>query len=66
MKNPMKKKRTVKKKSGLRPLTLRQKSTLKRHSVHHTKKHMALMRRLMKQGKTFGHAHKTAMKKVGK
>ena len=62
----MKKRRTVKKKSGLRPLTLRQKSALKRHNVHHTKKHMALMRKLMKHGKTFRHAHKTAMKKVGK
>lgn len=62
----MKKKKFVRKKSVMRPLTLRQKSTLKRHSVHHTRKHMALMRKLMKHGKIFTHAHKTAMKKVGK
>tara|TARA_B100001094_G_scaffold213396_1_gene207447 strand:- start:1108 stop:1293 length:186 start_codon:yes stop_codon:yes gene_type:complete len=47
-------------------LTQRQKDTLKRHSKHHTKKHMDEMKKLMKQGKTFGEAHKVAMKKVGK
>jgi hypothetical protein len=47
-------------------LTQRQKDTLKRHSKHHTKKHMAEMTKMMKQGKTFGEAHKMAMKKVGK
>ena len=47
-------------------LTQRQKDTLKRHSAHHTQKHMAMMRSLMKQGKTFGEAHKIAMKKIGK
>ena len=47
-------------------LTQRQKDTMKKHSVHHTKKHMAMMTKLMKEGKTFGEAHKIAMKKVGK
>tara|TARA_R100001463_G_scaffold63025_1_gene115973 strand:- start:285 stop:494 length:210 start_codon:yes stop_codon:yes gene_type:complete len=47
-------------------LTQRQKDTLKRHSVHHTKKHMTMMRKLMKSGKTFTQSHKMAMKKVGK
>ena len=47
-------------------LTDRQKSTLQRHSVHHTKKHMASMRSAMRKGKTFGAAHKEAMKKVGR
>tara|TARA_R100001086_G_scaffold233946_1_gene155876 strand:+ start:593 stop:790 length:198 start_codon:yes stop_codon:yes gene_type:complete len=47
-------------------LTQRQKDTLKRHSKHHTKKHIAEMTRLMKQGKTFTEGHKIAMKKVGK
>ena len=47
-------------------LTQRQKDTLKRHSKHHTKKHMDEMKKLMKQGKTFGEAHKVAIKKVGK
>eukprot|EP01050_Picozoa_sp_SAG11_P044548 SAG11_NODE_21728_length_419_cov_3.046875_1_plen_60_part_00 len=47
-------------------LTQRQKDTLKRHSHHHTKKHMNIMKGLMTSGKTFGEAHKIAMKKVGK
>lgn len=47
-------------------LTQRQKDTLKRHSKHHTKKHIKEMAESMKKGKTFGEAHKIAMKKVGK
>lgn len=47
-------------------LTDRQKTTLKKHSVHHTKKHMDMMKRLMRNGKTFTVSHKQAMKKVGK
>ena len=47
-------------------LTKRQEDTMKRHSVHHTKKHMDMMRSLMIKGDTFGQAHKKAMKKVGK
>ena len=47
-------------------LTQRQMDTLKRHSVHHTAKHMTEMRKLMRGGKTFTESHKLAMKKVGK
>ena len=47
-------------------ITKRQQETLKKHSVHHTPKHMAEMRKLMKNGETFTSAHKKAMKKVGK
>lgn len=47
-------------------LTQRQKDTLKRHSKHHTSKHLSEMKKLMKQGKTFGESHKIAMKRVGK
>ena len=47
-------------------LTQRQKDSLKRHSKHHTKKHIAEMTKMMKAGKTFGESHKIAMKKVGK
>ena len=47
-------------------LTKRQENTMKKHSVHHTKKHMDSMRSMMLEGKTFGQAHKEAMKKVGK
>ena len=49
-----------------RQLTQRQKDTLKRHSSHHTAKHMTEMRKLMRSGKTFTESHKIAMRKVGK
>ena len=47
-------------------LTKRQTDTLKKHSVHHTPKHMAFMRKEMREGTTFSAAHKDALKKVGK
>ena len=47
-------------------LTKKQKDTLKKHSVHHSKKHMAMMRKEMRAGKSFTAAHKKAQKKVGK
>jgi len=47
-------------------LTRRQLDALKKHSVHHTSKHMTMMRKMMNAGKTFTQAHKAAMKKVGK
>tara|TARA_Y100001951_G_C11144097_1_gene185315 strand:+ start:95 stop:256 length:162 start_codon:yes stop_codon:yes gene_type:complete len=53
----------MKKQKGL---TKRQQDTMKKHSVHHSKKHMDLMKKLMIKGKTFGEAHKTAIKTVGK
>tara|TARA_R100000805_G_C3620181_1_gene123705 strand:- start:1482 stop:1688 length:207 start_codon:yes stop_codon:yes gene_type:complete len=47
-------------------LTQRQKDALKKHSKHHTKKHISEMTKLMKQGKSFGESHKITQKKVGK
>jgi len=47
-------------------LTKKQKDTLKKHSVHHSKKHMAMMRKEMRAGKSFSAAHKKAKKLVGK
>tara|TARA_R110000796_G_scaffold10202_5_gene34116 strand:- start:856 stop:1005 length:150 start_codon:yes stop_codon:yes gene_type:complete len=44
-------------------LTARQKTTLKKHSVHHTKKHMKDMRTAMAKGISFTKAHKIALKK---
>ena len=46
-------------------LTEKQKNTLAKHKKHHTVKHMAMMRKLMNEGKSFTAAHKMAMKKVG-
>tara|TARA_R100000655_G_scaffold21779_3_gene44539 strand:- start:443 stop:604 length:162 start_codon:yes stop_codon:yes gene_type:complete len=47
-------------------LTKRQKDTLKKHSVHHSKKHMAMMRKEMRAGKSFSAAHKKAKRLIGK
>lgn len=47
-------------------LTKKQKEMLKKHSVHHTKKHMDEMKKLMLAGKTFKQAHDITMKKIGK
>jgi len=46
-------------------LTKRQKDTMAKHKVHHTAKHMKVMKEEMLKGKTFTVAHKIAMKKVG-
>jgi len=47
-------------------LTPRQKNLLKKHSEHHSKKHMEYMKRKMREGDTFKQAHKKAQEKVGK
>tara|TARA_Y100001937_G_C7038542_1_gene293500 strand:- start:211 stop:357 length:147 start_codon:yes stop_codon:yes gene_type:complete len=47
-------------------LTDKIKKTLKKHSVHHTKKHMDLMRKLIRKGMSFSEAHKKTQKEVGK
>ena len=47
-------------------LTKRQQQTMKKHSVHHTKKHLQYMTNSMKRGTSFSKAHKNAQKKVGK
>ena len=56
----------AKKKTKTRKLTKRQQTTLKRHSKHHTRKHMAFMRREMRKGKSFTAAHRAAKRKVGR
>ncbi len=48
-----------------KPLTARQKTTMKKHKKHHTPGHMKEMTRLMMGGMSFTAAHKKAMKKVG-
>ena len=47
-------------------LTTKQKNKLKEHSVHHTKSHMDLMKRLMRTGVSFIRAHNEAQRRVGK
>ena len=47
-------------------LTMRQANAMKKHSVHHTSKHLKMMVTAMKKGKSFGASHKMAQKKVGK
>ena len=40
----------------------KEKNSLKKHSIHHTAKHMSTM----KKGVTFKKSHNQAMKKVGR
>ena len=47
-------------------LTTRQANAMKKHSKHHTSKHLKSMVGSIKKGKTFTESHKLAMKKVGK
>ena len=47
-------------------LTKSQQSAMKKHSKHHTKKHIQYMTNSIKRGSTFNKAHKNAQKKVGK
>jgi hypothetical protein len=46
-------------------LTKNQQEAMKKHSAHHTNKHMKEMKKNMLAGKTFSQSHKIAMKKVG-
>ena len=39
---------------------------LRAHAEHHSKKHMEMMRKLMREGKSFDEAHRAAQKTVGK
>lgn len=50
----------------MKELSKSQKETMKKHSVHHSAKHMRMMRKMMMEGMSFSEAHKMAMKKVGK
>ena len=50
----------------MRKLTKNQEATMKKHSVHHSAKHMRMMKKMMMEGMSFSEAHKMAMKKVGK
>ena len=47
-------------------LNTKQQNAMKKHSKHHTAKHIKSMVAMMKKGKTFTQSHKAAMKKVGK
>ena len=47
-------------------LTKSQQNAMKKHSKHHTKKHMQYMYNSIKRGATFTQAHKRAQKAVGK
>ena len=47
-------------------LSKTQKDLMKTHAKHHTKKHLGLMTKFMKQGYCFQQSHQKAMKYVGK
>ena len=61
-----KKKRVKRKPTKKKALSKRQEASMKRHSKHHTAKHMKYMNNLMMKGSTFRAAHKKAQKAVGK
>ena len=50
----------------LSKLTKRQQETMKKHSKHHSKKHIQYMKNSILRGATFTQAHKRAQKAVGK
>tara|TARA_Y100001938_G_scaffold132865_1_gene191571 strand:- start:358 stop:558 length:201 start_codon:yes stop_codon:yes gene_type:complete len=47
-------------------LTPRQQQTMKKHSKHHTAKHLRDMKRRMAKGTSFTAAHKQTQKAVGR
>jgi len=47
-------------------LNASQEKQMKKHKEHHSKKHMDMMRDLMRKGSSFKSAHTKAMKDVGK
>jgi len=49
----------------LKALTKEQMNTLKKHSVHHSTKHINMMKEQMKKGMSFTRSHKMAQLKVG-
>ena len=51
---------------AVKKITKRQEDTLEKHSEHHTAKHMAMMRKLMREGKTFTDAHRLTQKAIGR
>ena len=50
----------------MKKLRLSHRRTLKKHSEHHAKKHMDMMKKLMREGSSFKAAHNKAQKDVGK
>ena len=47
-------------------MNAKQKAQLTKHAAHHTAKHMAMMRKLIKEGMSFTAAHKKTQKVIGK
>ena len=47
-------------------LTTRQQQAMKKHSKHHTAKHLKDMKQRMSKGASFTKAHKQSQKAVGK
>ena len=47
-------------------LNKRQITAMKKHSKHHTAKHIRAMAVAMRKGETFTQSHNTAMKKAGR
>ncbi len=63
MKKPPARKAPMKKPKELTPAQLKR---LEKHSVHHSKKHINMMKKDMMMGMSFKAAHEKAQSKVGK
>ena len=50
----------------MKELTKRQMVMLAKHAEHHTQRHMAFMKKRMREGASFTQAHKEAKQMVGR
>ena len=57
--------KTKTEKTANNTLSLKQKEQLKAHKMNHTPKHIAMMRKLMKEGMSFTKAHNKTIKELG-
>ena len=62
----MKRHKSTARRTARRKLTPRQAALFASHSRHHTKRHLAVMKRMMLAGKSFAQAHAGAMRSVGR
>ena len=55
----------TRKRRGKKPVKVKA-STMRKHAKHHSRRHIAHMKKMMKKGYPFRKAHRSATRKVGK
>lgn len=55
----------TRKRRGKKPVKVKA-STMRKHARHHSRRHIAHMKKMMKKGYPFRKAHRSATRKVGK